>query len=60
MKNKELMEKTEKELKMLLEEKKNKKEEACFKVATSGIKNVKEIKAYKKDIARILTIINKK
>ncbi len=60
MKNKELVEKTEKDLEMLLDEKKKKIEEARFKAVTSGIKNVREIRGYRKDIARILTIINKK
>lgn len=60
MKNKELLEKTEKELEMLLNEKKKKIEDARFKAVTSGIKNVKEIKGHRRDIARILTIINKK
>ncbi|GMX58399.1 MAG: hypothetical protein MCSN_0530 [Candidatus Microsyncoccus archaeolyticus] len=60
MKIAELKEKTEKELEMLLEEKKKKIEESRFKVAAGGIKNVKEIKENKKDIARILTILKKK
>jgi large subunit ribosomal protein L29 len=60
MKKIELKEKTEKELQLLLEEKKKKVEDARFKISTGGIKNVKEIKENKKDIARILTILNNK
>jgi len=60
MKNKELLEKTEKELEILLNEKKKKIEDARFKAVTSGIKNVREIRENRKDIARILTIISKK
>lgn len=60
MKIGELKEKTEKELELLLEEKKKKIEENRFKIAAGGIKNVKEIKENKRDIARILTILKKK
>ncbi len=60
MKTKELKDKNEKELRLILEEKKKKIEEARFKVAGGGIKNVKEIKENKKDVARILTILNQK
>ncbi|MDD3170260.1 MAG: 50S ribosomal protein L29 [Candidatus Paceibacterota bacterium] len=60
MKAKELKDKNEKELRMLLEEKSRKIEETRFKGASGGLKNVKEIKENKKDIARILTILNQK
>jgi len=57
---KELKDKTEKELELLLEEKKKKIEEARFKASAGGIKNVREIRENRKDIARILTILKKK
>jgi large subunit ribosomal protein L29 len=60
MKTEELKDKNEQELKILLEEKKKKIEEMRFKAASGGLKNVKEIKENKKDIARILTALNKK
>lgn len=60
MKAKELKDKNEKELRMLLEEKSKKIEEMRFKSTSGGLKNVKEIKENKKDIARILTILNQK
>jgi len=60
MKAQELKEKTEKELELLLEEKKKKIEEDRFKVAAGGIKNVRDIRENRRDIARILTILRKK
>jgi ribosomal protein L29 len=57
---KELKDKTEKELELLLEEKKKKIETTRFKASAAGIKNVREIRENRKDIARILTILNKK
>jgi len=60
MKAEELKDKNEQELKALLEEKKKKIEELRFKAASGALKNVKEIKENKKEIARILTALNKK
>ncbi|MDD5696661.1 MAG: 50S ribosomal protein L29 [Candidatus Pacebacteria bacterium] len=60
MKAEELKDKNEQELRMLLEEKKKKIEEMRFKASSGGLKNVKEIKESKKDVARILTALNKK
>jgi len=44
----------------LLEEKKKKIEELRFKASAGALKKVKEIKENKKDVARILTELNKK
>ncbi|HPD19668.1 MAG TPA: 50S ribosomal protein L29 [Candidatus Pacearchaeota archaeon] len=60
MKAKELKGKSEQELKVLLEEKKKKIEELRFKASAGALKKVKEIKENKKDVARILTELNKK
>ncbi|MFA5714315.1 MAG: 50S ribosomal protein L29 [Candidatus Paceibacterota bacterium] len=60
MKSKELISKTKDELMRLMEEKKKRIEEVRFKVVSGGIKNVKELREDKKDIARILTVLNKK
>lgn len=60
MKSKELVLKTKEELVRLMDEKKSKIEEIRFKAVSGGIKNTKELREDKKDIARILTILNKK
>ncbi len=60
MKAKELKEKSEAELQKLLKEKREKLREARFVLATGRLKNVNEIKNIKKDIARILTLLNLK
>ncbi len=60
MKSKELVTKTKDELVRMMEEKKKRIEEVRFKNVSGGIKNTKELREDKKDIARILTILNKK
>jgi ribosomal protein L29 len=60
MKSKELISKTKDELMRLIEEKKKRIEDVRFKAVSGGIKNVKELREDKKDIARILTVLNKK
>lgn len=60
MKSKELVLKTKEELVSLMNEKKTRVEDIRFKVMSGGIKNTKELREDKKDIARILTILNKK
>ena len=51
--------KTEKELQKSLAEKRNKLREFRFKIAKGKIKNVKEASLVRKDVARILTEVNK-
>jgi large subunit ribosomal protein L29 len=60
MKSKDLIKKDHAELEKHLEEKRNKIKEMRFKVSSGGIKNVKDFKESKKEIARILTILNQK
>ena len=60
MKSKDLAVKNKEELAKMIEEKKKRIEEVRFKAVSGGIKNVKELREDKKDIARILTILNKK
>ncbi|MFH0856557.1 MAG: 50S ribosomal protein L29 [bacterium] len=55
---KELLEKSDDELKFLLNEKREVLRVLKFKVSSANLKNVKELSAIKKDIARILTLIN--
>jgi ribosomal protein L29 len=58
MKAKELRQKTEKELKDLLQENRHKVGELKFDLASKKLKNVKQITGLKRDIARILTLLN--
>lgn len=60
MKIKELRQKTEKELQDLLIEKSHRLGQLKFDLASKKLKNVKQIKELKKEIARIKTIINNK
>jgi ribosomal protein L29 len=60
MKSKELASKTKDELMKMIEEKRKRIEEVRFKSVSGGIKNVKELREDKKDIARIMTELNKK
>lgn len=57
---KDLLKKSKTELKSLLSEKKISLRNFRFSIAGSNVRNVKEGKALRKDIARILTILNKK
>lgn len=58
MKTKELNQKTEKELKDLLIESRHKLGKLKFDLASKKLKNVKQIKEFRRNIARILTILN--
>ncbi|MFA5086525.1 MAG: 50S ribosomal protein L29 [Candidatus Paceibacterota bacterium] len=60
MKSKDLAIKTKEELMKLIDEKRKRIEDVSFKAVSGGIKNVKEMREDKKDIARILTELNKK
>jgi ribosomal protein L29 len=57
---KELINKNEKELNIILTEKQTALRNFRFGISGSKIRNVKEGKGLRKDIARILTILNKK
>jgi len=57
---KELREKNTEELKRLLEEKQEVVRKLRFEVAGKQVKNHREIRNSKKDIARILTLIKEK
>ncbi len=59
-KMKDFIKKTEKELTTLLTEKRLALRNFRFAVAGSNVRNVKEGIALKKDIARIMTLLNKK
>ena len=58
MKIRELRQKSEKELKDLLIERRNRIGQFKFDLVSKKIKNVREIREMKKDIARILTLMN--
>lgn len=56
---KEIMTKSEEDLKKILEDSREKERELRFKDSNKQLKNVREIRQQKKIIARILTILNK-
>jgi len=58
MKIKELREKNIEELKKLLSEKREQSRKLRFDIASKQVKNNREYRNTKKDIARILTLIN--
>ena len=57
MKISELRQKSKEELQMLLREKRSTRDELEFGIRQRKVKNVKEVAAVKKDIARILTLL---
>lgn len=57
MKSKELVQKTKEELLKELEDLRNKIKEMRFKAASGGLKNVKDLRESKKQVARILTAL---
>jgi len=59
-KAKELRLKPEEELNQLLSESQKKLRELRFNLASGKVKNVRTIRVLKKNIARILTILNEK
>jgi len=60
IKTEELRLKQEEELNQLLSESQKKLRELRFNLAGGKVKNVRTIRVLKKDIARILTILNEK
>ena len=60
MELKELKLKTEKDLKQILNEFRDKSRELRFKDANKQLKNIREIRVVKKTIARILTLLKAK
>ena len=60
MKIKELRQKTTKELKELLEEDRHKLGQLKFNLAAKKLKNHREIRELRRDIARILTLSSEK
>jgi large subunit ribosomal protein L29 len=60
MKAKDLRVKKTEELKKMLEDLRQKKQEYSFNLALGKVKNVKEIHQIKKDIARIMTILRER
>lgn len=58
MKAQELRNKSEEELHSLLQQKREALKQLRFDLVAGKVKNLREIRAIKKDIARILTIIN--
>jgi large subunit ribosomal protein L29 len=60
VKTKELRIKPEEELNQLLSESQKKLRELRFNLASGKVKNVRKIRVLKKNIARILTILNEK
>ncbi len=60
MEFKELKNKSKDELNKILSDSRDNLRESRFKVANRQLKDVSSIKKIKKDIARILTIFNKK
>ncbi len=59
-KTRELRLKQKEELNQLLSESQKKLRELRFNLASGKVKNVRTIRVLKKDIARILTILNEK
>ena len=60
MKIKEIKQKSKKELKRVLHESQEKLRQLRFDLSAGKVKNVREIRKIKKDIARILTILCQK
>jgi large subunit ribosomal protein L29 len=60
MKVKELRQKLKDDLKKILQDDREKMRQIRFDMSSGKVKNVREINKIKKDIARILTILNEK
>ncbi|MDD2548224.1 MAG: 50S ribosomal protein L29 [Candidatus Pacebacteria bacterium] len=60
MKTQELQKLKAEELHQRLHDKRKRAQEIRMSLATSKVKNIKELREVKKDIARILTILNTK
>jgi large subunit ribosomal protein L29 len=59
MKTSELRQKPKSELQRLLQDSREKLRQLRFDLAAGKVKNVREIRKTKKDIARVLTLLNK-
>ena len=60
MKYKEIKEKTTPELQMMLRAQREKLRELRFKVSAKQLKNIREIRVLKKNIAHILTLLRER
>ncbi len=60
MRARDLRNKSEEELHSLLQQKREALRQLRFDLVAGKVKNLREIRAIKKDIARILTVINEK
>ncbi|MCD6410674.1 50S ribosomal protein L29 [bacterium] len=60
MKTQDFRNKSEEELHSLLRQKRGALRQLRFDLVAGKVKNLREIRAVKKDIARILTVINEK
>ena len=60
MKTTEIRQKSKKDLERILQENREKLRQLRFNLASGKVKNVREIRQIKKDIARILTILCQK
>ena len=60
MKLEEIKEKTKEELDKMLKDERENLRKLRFNLASGKVKNVREIRKVKKDIARVLTLLNKK
>lgn len=60
MKAKELRQKSQNELQKLLRDKQERQRQLRFDLSSGKVKNVREIRQIKKDIARILTVLCQK
>ncbi len=60
MKIKELRQKSKDDLNKILQDNREKVRQIRFDMSSGKVKNVREINKIKKDIARILTILNEK
>jgi large subunit ribosomal protein L29 len=60
MKAQELRKKSDSELQKILQQKRERLQNLRFDLASGRVKNVREIREIKKDIARILTILNQR
>jgi large subunit ribosomal protein L29 len=60
MKTKDLRQKSEKEIGQMLRALREKARQLRFDLSAGKVKNIKELSEVKKDIARILTILNEK
>ncbi|MDP2735003.1 MAG: 50S ribosomal protein L29 [bacterium] len=60
MKTKDLKTKSQGDLRSTVQSLKEKSRDLRFKLASGKVKNVREIRQTKKDIARIMTVLNEK